>query len=193
MEWPIRRCMRSTAAPAPTAVRRARRHARTARSNSTRSLRPAPTTCRRYVAATGWKPYDASKLDHLGFGKFRNVVTNVHAGADGGRGWAHGRPHSAPLRRQRAAHGGVRAMRRIARRESPALLLGGVLRRIHQARGLHSGSVSGDRHHHLLYRCPHARAAGGIRRARSPRTRISNWSKARLPRWKKTRPPATCW
>ena len=39
------------------------------------------------VAATGWKPYDASKLDHLGFGKLRNVVTNVMlermAAADG--------------------------------------------------------------------------------------------------------------
>lgn len=29
------------------------------------------------VAATGWKPYDASKLDNLGFGRFPNVVTNV--------------------------------------------------------------------------------------------------------------------
>jgi quinone-modifying oxidoreductase, subunit QmoA len=39
------------------------------------------------VAATGWKPYDASRLDHLGFGKCRNVVTNVMlermAAADG--------------------------------------------------------------------------------------------------------------
>jgi quinone-modifying oxidoreductase subunit QmoA len=29
------------------------------------------------VAATGWKPYDATRLDNLGFGKFPNVVTNV--------------------------------------------------------------------------------------------------------------------
>ena len=29
------------------------------------------------VAATGWKPYDAAKLEHLGFGECRNVVTNV--------------------------------------------------------------------------------------------------------------------
>jgi quinone-modifying oxidoreductase subunit QmoA len=29
------------------------------------------------VWATGWKPYDATKLDNLGFGKFPNVVTNV--------------------------------------------------------------------------------------------------------------------
>lgn len=29
------------------------------------------------VAATGWAPYDAAKIDHLGFGKLPNVITNV--------------------------------------------------------------------------------------------------------------------
>jgi len=29
------------------------------------------------VFATGWKPYDAAKIDNLGFGKVKNVVTNV--------------------------------------------------------------------------------------------------------------------
>jgi len=29
------------------------------------------------VAATGWAPYDAAKIDNLGFGRFPNVVTNV--------------------------------------------------------------------------------------------------------------------
>ena len=29
------------------------------------------------IVATGWRPYDAAKLDHLGFGKFPNVITNV--------------------------------------------------------------------------------------------------------------------
>ena len=29
------------------------------------------------VWATGWQPYDAKKIDNLGFGKFDNVVTNV--------------------------------------------------------------------------------------------------------------------
>jgi len=29
------------------------------------------------IAATGWAPYDASKVDYLGYGKCRNVVTNV--------------------------------------------------------------------------------------------------------------------
>ncbi|HDH58184.1 MAG TPA: CoB--CoM heterodisulfide reductase iron-sulfur subunit A family protein [Bacteroidetes bacterium] len=29
------------------------------------------------IWATGWKPYDASKIDNLGFGKYENVITNV--------------------------------------------------------------------------------------------------------------------
>jgi quinone-modifying oxidoreductase subunit QmoA len=29
------------------------------------------------IVATGWRPYDASKLDTLGFGQFKNVITNV--------------------------------------------------------------------------------------------------------------------
>lgn len=29
------------------------------------------------IWATGWKPYDATKIDNLGFGKYANVITNV--------------------------------------------------------------------------------------------------------------------
>lgn len=29
------------------------------------------------IIATGWKPYDATKLDNLGFGRYQNVITNV--------------------------------------------------------------------------------------------------------------------
>lgn len=29
------------------------------------------------ILATGWKPYDATKLDNMGFGKYPNVITNV--------------------------------------------------------------------------------------------------------------------
>jgi len=29
------------------------------------------------ILATGWKPYDASKLESLGYGKFKNVITNI--------------------------------------------------------------------------------------------------------------------
>jgi quinone-modifying oxidoreductase subunit QmoA len=42
------------------------------------------------VAATGWAPYDVSKVDYLGFGKYKNVVNNVIlerlAAADGPTG-----------------------------------------------------------------------------------------------------------
>jgi len=29
------------------------------------------------ILATGWRPYDPNKLDHLGFGRYQNVITNV--------------------------------------------------------------------------------------------------------------------
>jgi len=29
------------------------------------------------IVATGWKPYDANKITNLGFGKYKNVITNV--------------------------------------------------------------------------------------------------------------------
>ena len=29
------------------------------------------------VMATGWRPYDPTNLEHLGYGKFKNVVTNI--------------------------------------------------------------------------------------------------------------------
>ncbi len=42
------------------------------------------------IAATGWEPYDVSRLDKLGFGRYANVVTNVMlermAAADGPTG-----------------------------------------------------------------------------------------------------------
>ena len=44
-------------------------------------LRMAPSTINLKVAsivvATGWKPYDASKIDYVGFGEYPNVINNV--------------------------------------------------------------------------------------------------------------------
>jgi len=44
------------------------------------------------VWATGWDPYDAKKIDNLGFGKYQNVITNMmferlasHEGPTGGK------------------------------------------------------------------------------------------------------------
>ena len=38
------------------------------------------------IQATGWKPYDASKLGHLGYGKSPNVITNVELEKSSGNG-----------------------------------------------------------------------------------------------------------
>jgi len=42
-------------------------------------MKPRTVTARvkAVVWATGWKPYDATKLENLGFGRFPNVITNV--------------------------------------------------------------------------------------------------------------------
>lgn len=42
-------------------------------------MKPQTVTikCGAIVWATGWKPYDATKIENLGFGKYKNVVTNV--------------------------------------------------------------------------------------------------------------------
>jgi quinone-modifying oxidoreductase subunit QmoA len=29
------------------------------------------------VWATGWEPYDATKIDNLGFGQYPNIITNM--------------------------------------------------------------------------------------------------------------------
>ena len=106
------------------------------------------------VAATGWAPYDATKIENLGFGKYPNVVTNVilerMAAADGPTG----RTHSSPLGRQSAADRGFRSMRRLPRRESSSLLFCGVLCRLDQAGYLYSHSLSSSAGQHFLYRCP---------------------------------------
>ena len=74
------------------------------------------------LAATGWAPYDATKIDNLGFGKYANVMTNVIFERLAAR---RGPPADdlAPLGWQGAARGGLRAVRRIAGSEPSSLLL----------------------------------------------------------------------
>jgi quinone-modifying oxidoreductase subunit QmoB len=45
--------------------------------NVTISGVPEPVKIGAIVMASGWKPYDATKLDYLGYGKFKDVVTNI--------------------------------------------------------------------------------------------------------------------
>ena len=39
--------------------------------------RTVTVNARSVVWSTGWEPYDATKIDNLGFGQYKNVVTNV--------------------------------------------------------------------------------------------------------------------
>jgi quinone-modifying oxidoreductase subunit QmoA len=43
------------------------------------SMRPRTLTLQAgaVVVATGWKPYEAARIDNLGFGRYPNVITNV--------------------------------------------------------------------------------------------------------------------
>jgi quinone-modifying oxidoreductase subunit QmoA len=43
----------------------------------TMKIRTITATVKALVWATGWRPYDATKLDNLAFGKAKNVITNV--------------------------------------------------------------------------------------------------------------------
>ena len=87
------------------------------------------------VLATGWKPYDASKLGHLGYGASPDVITNAQFEEMKAAGRFE-RPSDGKAPRERA----VRAVRRLARREPPALLLHCLLPDHAAARGLHPGS-----------------------------------------------------
>ena len=54
------------------------------------------------IIATGWKPYDATKIDNLGFGKYENVITNVMferiAASNGPTGGKIVRPDGKPVK-----------------------------------------------------------------------------------------------
>jgi quinone-modifying oxidoreductase subunit QmoA len=39
-----------------------------------KTVRPARG---RIVWATGWEPYDANRIDNLGFGQYDNIITNM--------------------------------------------------------------------------------------------------------------------
>ena len=67
------------------------------------------------IWATGWEPYDAAKIDGLGFGTYPNVITNVMmerlASTDGPTGGKIQRPSDG---KEIETHR-LRAVRRVAR------------------------------------------------------------------------------
>ena len=67
------------------------------------------------IWATGWRPYDAEKIGYYGFGKHRNVITNVmlerFAASQRSDRW----PHYAPFRWRRGEEDRLRPVRGIPR------------------------------------------------------------------------------
>ena len=90
------------------------------------------------VVATGWKPYDASRLAHLGYGFSPDVITNVEFEkmAPAGRIV---RPSDGKPVEERAVH----PVRRIARQGASALLLVRLLHGHAEADRLHPRAESG--------------------------------------------------
>ncbi len=67
------------------------------------------------VAATGWSPYDASKLDLLGYGKYANVITNVVMERLAAKNGPSGGQDPQALRRCGTEDRGLRAVCRFSR------------------------------------------------------------------------------
>ncbi len=79
------------------------------------------------IWATGWKPYDAAKIQPYGYGRVPNVVTSVEfermadpKGPTGGK-------LVRPVRRQGGEEGRLHPVRRLARPQPPAPLLAHLL------------------------------------------------------------------
>ena len=84
------------------------------------------------VWATGWRPYDATKMENLAFGRFDNVVTNV-------------------MMERYASENGP-----------SAVLFSDLLPGGDEAGHVCAGAVSGCRGSHILYRCARAGPDGGF-------------------------------
>ena len=106
------------------------------------------------VWASGWKPYDAKKLETYGFGQYPDVITNVMmerlAAWTGPTQGKIVRPSDG----QTSAERGLCAVRGVQRPESPALLLRDLLPGFHERGHLCARAVSGCQDLHFLHRHP---------------------------------------
>ena len=114
------------------------------------------------VWATGWKPYDATKIENLGFGRFPNVITNVMmerlASQNGPTEGKIVRPSDGRGDREDR----LRAVRRLARREPSPVLLGGLLSGLDEAGHLRPRALPGRGDPPLLHRRPRAGSHGRL-------------------------------
>ena len=114
------------------------------------------------VWATGWKPYDATKLDNLGFGKLPNVITNVMMERYASENGPTEGKIVRPIRRRRGHQDRFRAVRRLPRREPPPLLLRDLLPGLDEAGHLCPRAIPGRRGTHILHRRTFAGPNGGL-------------------------------
>ena len=103
-------------------------------------------------------------------------------GAAGGGGRADRRRDHTPERRPGGQAGGLRAVRRLAGREPPAVLLLDLLPGLDQGGDLRAGPVPGLRGLHLLHRHPGPGAQRGLLPPHRGPTRACTSSRARWPR-----------
>ena len=132
-----------------TWARRSRRSAASPASSTCRSRRTArPTQFRvgAIVQATGWKPYDASRLGHLGYG----MPERHHQRPDGGVGRV-GQDHPS-FRRQAGPADRLHPVCRLPGRRASALLLGRLLPRDAEAGPAGPGSSTPETQAYVLYK-----------------------------------------
>ncbi len=97
------------------------------------------------IMATGWKPYDAGKLGHLGYGLTPDVVTNVEFERYGGGG-----RNQETVGRQAPRERAFHPVRRFEGQGPPALLLVGLLHGDAEARRVRPRTERGRKGlHHL--------------------------------------------
>ena len=85
------------------------------------------------VWATGWRPFDANKIQPYGYDRFANVITSVEFERLADPHRPDRRQAAAPLRRQGSEEHRLHPVRRLARRELPAPLLAHLLHGLAQA------------------------------------------------------------
>ena len=119
------------------------------------------------IQATGFTLYDANKLPEFGYGKTPNVVDQAGLEALAKAAAADGKPITPSVRRPAGQVGGVRAVRRPARRHrhASAVLLRLLLQHQHQAGDVLQGQQPGHRHRGAVHRPAHP----GQRRGLLPR------------------------
>ena len=142
------------------------------------------------IVATGWKPYDATQLELLGF-QYPNVISNVMME----RLTAPNGPTKGKLLRpsdgKPCQAGRFRPVRWVPRREPPALLLCHLLPLLPQGSNFRARAVPPKTPASTSSTSTSApRGTWRLFTAKWSRTRISASSRARWPRWKKTPLPA---